>query len=1235
MPRPHTTRAYTPLRGSESQQPEARPQGVAVVGRDDLQTTGSAADIEAGQQSTIHAASGALSPRQCSHEAEEERRRWDLFAQLRGKSVLDVIRLEDFAQLLQQRSGQQRLRLDQAELEAAFREMDANSDEQVTFKEFDRWWGVAEAAAEAQAAQPAEQQTPSVRLFRHVSTGGSPASTLDDGVSLPEGVVAAGFDAWATAADFEFEALLPDTAGGEEQGNVQDKEHEHEHEETPTGPTATAKLQQQLEDLQVTTVSGLVERAYIDIAGQSVEKKLLFLNVKQARKFDISSLPKVLTAMDIPSPKLVITIFGSGLHGVQMKSWLSLGHVSQPETTIISSHTHSETTEWELLNSLRRLEAFMEDIVLPIAVQTRALVIVSETTCHMAFAFSNACLHYSKAHGGNLPFTVMTFASKHSMIIAQSTPGTTCYALKECSVRPGGWKEDEAKHPVVGPDHQNSNIELPHDLCKGCTHYVMVGGHGDSAGAATDLRAAFVQRLANDLPSIALGTFCGNLTDMSDYLLRDMAVLALDSRPPPRQGAKYANNFADMRHDMLELETKLVAAGCTDSYTYSQLAHLNSVLQRVVEQDEKFSREQDSSDRDGQPHTTDGDVDGDNVPDVKPIHVVIEDNARLERAQRDGQGESSDANGAPTKDERASEGLEVLDMMNSLRAKVWASWKLQLVKRIERSLTEVEEEDRQLGIAGLNEWLKQLTITCMRNFPMTEFGCSDIKTPWTQIGNKSNAVLDAHNIHNGGFLKRMRGMHQDHLYCFVPQVAEEEMEAKSDFPVPTVAQMKQQLLGMVRSWKGEFEKTIENNGAAATLSNDDHLRRRNMLLSSKLYTGNLCDKKRLEQIMQQVTMSSRLPEHNSIEATRILLQAWDSVDLFVAEARRSKIMAKTSYFLLLLIGVAAIVMTTTSINRPDIIGKDLRGALVIAFSLAGTAIASATTYLNPAQRWTQLQGAALGLESECWKFRTRSGIYTLATASSSGGAFSSSEEALRQVLESVRQHVAKSAAVSETAFGSTVELFSRPPKRRLTMYQHGQYRGCGLRGTFGHAAQVAAEMKDEVDQVFDDHHSPVPPETYLRLRVEPMVRFYQSRLPSYYRWRTTYEVILVLGSLSGTLMAFLHVDEWVAVVAALTAMVTAWSAFSGTDSKLSRYSGTIEKVQTIMLWWRSLSQTDKALPANIHQLVTSCEEVFERERESWGSTSMATSLLTQAASNATADEEAEDSENNNKKKKKA
>ena len=52
---------------------------------------------------------------------------------------------------------------------------------------------------------------------------------------------------------------------------------------------------------------------------------------------------------------------------------------------------------------------------------------------------------------------------------------------------------------------------------------------------------------------------------------------------------------------------------------------------------------------------------------------------------------------------------------------------------------------------------------------------------------------------------------------------------------------------------------------------------------------------------------------------------------------------------------------------------------------------------------------------------------------------------------------------------------------------------------------------------------PLNPDAYIELLVEPQIRFYQKRLPSYYRSLSAAQYILIIGSLSGTLMAFLEV----------------------------------------------------------------------------------------------------------------
>ena len=186
-------------------------------------------------------------------------------------------------------------------------------------------------------------------------------------------------------------------------------------------------------------------------------------------------------------------------------------------------------------------------------------------------------------------------------------------------------------------------------------------------------------------------------------------------------------------------------------------------------------------------------------------------------------------------------------------------------------------------------------------------------------------------------------------------------------------------------------------------------------------------------------------------------------------------------------------------------------------------------------------------------------------------------------------------------------MFGNRSNKDIRVYHHGQYAGCDMDGTFGHAAQVEQQVKNDPDKILDDHHSPLTPDKYLRLRVEPMINFYQGRLPQYYRLRISYEVLLTLGSLSGTVLAFFRVDEWAAITTAVTTMVTAWSVFHRTKDKLARYTNTIEKTQSVVLWWEAL--TSHNVTSDIDTLVTQCEQMFEREREAWASTSMTMTQL--------------------------
>ena len=193
----------------------------------------------------------------------------------------------------------------------------------------------------------------------------------------------------------------------------------------------------------------------------------------------------------------------------------------------------------------------------------------------------------------------------------------------------------------------------------------------------------------------------------------------------------------------------------------------------------------------------------------------------------------------------------------------------------------------------------------------------------------------------------------------------------------------------------------------------------------------------------------------------------------------------------------------------------------------------------------------------------------------------------------------------------------------------------------------------------DDHHSPITTVMYLDLRVATQLKFYQDRLPKYaskllhagmrfvlfakmmfvfclafhlrlisnskLSFRTCsfllfiigvrffFESLLILGSLTATILAFLGQSHWAAISTALVAMITAYSQFHGTEKKLLRYSDAVASLDSILLWWRTLTDVERASSDAKTELVTNCELVFQNERQGWVTTSMSTKLLKKAS----------------------
>ena len=78
------------------------------------------------------------------------------------------------------------------------------------------------------------------------------------------------------------------------------------------------KSRDEIEGLRLKSALDVVRKVHISVLGNSFQVRVLYLTDKQAEKFEPDTLPRVLAAMEIPKPKLVIklvrSLFGTAFY---------------------------------------------------------------------------------------------------------------------------------------------------------------------------------------------------------------------------------------------------------------------------------------------------------------------------------------------------------------------------------------------------------------------------------------------------------------------------------------------------------------------------------------------------------------------------------------------------------------------------------------------------------------------------------------------------------------------------------------------------------------------------------------------------------------------------------------------------------------------------------------------------------------------------------------------------------
>jgi hypothetical protein len=1006
---------------------------------------------------------------------------------------------------------------------------------------------------------------------------------------------------------------------------------------------ANQRVRDELEKLQIKTIFSLVEPLEVEFDYKPWKKKLLFISNKQAREIDLTNIWQVLEAMEVtPVPQLVINLLPScqGHFHPLICAGAFWGGNKACREKMLKYNLHGEKSTGDVDATDLNVLMFLQQCVMPVAIQHNALVLMHSDQCELAKAFSQLCVNQMEKMG-KLPFTTMCIVAGIDHVTASNNKKTMAYALKKKSKR---WQAHETKmQNAVSDYYGKAQIGWESsDLPAGCTHYVVVdgvSGTGVDWTPRSTLKNKLMQQLADALPNLGIATMSYNrtraLTQYEDYVGRQLPLLLLDARPRPKKPTpstkadkypnadKYPSDLAAVGTELDELQRDLENAGTLNFHLVSMVAYMHQVL-ALSHKKNLLAQKEDR--RSSKMRLSMVDVNGDGLIDSSELAAAAKE--MKERKEEllhatewiwrlmDDQGtetkttRNEDASNDHTATEE--ETMEIARLMEKKYCEGYAfRWTLEATKYKQYSESIMNAEDTKKALGDVIEKFST---------QMVELG--DEPKHFEKLLEKfSNALYKRQKDQKGNITDIVKsGSETDALHWAEVLVLKEEIDFSGDRDISV---LKKRLSETFLSWAEEYNKKGEADKKKRFGSNI-LMGAFNLLRSPNLHSGNITDRKLLSDVVMQVAKVDRLPSRNSREAMKIVRSAWDHVDIYVSTARWCKMEAKVLYALMLLTGLGTTIVATLALMSRDPSYEEycsatpscvatpgtLNGILlspeeaqyyILGLSIAGSLVASTISYLNPTQRWQKLRGAALSLESEIWKFRCRVGLYTMAKRGFIGRVSRESERKLMDFQREVARQVTKT--MLDTTLLSRF-TFVGPIGSNLRTYRHGQYEGAGIRGTFG------ASNREKTGDV-DNHQSPLHPLEYINFRIKPTLDFYQRRLPRYYLTRTVLQILLLIATFTSTILAFFGWAGWAAIPTAVATAATAWQEFAGTNQKLNRYSGTIEQLGALTDWWMQLSDVEQASMLNLHKLILSCEAVMEKEREAWLSLSIDVAMLSE------------------------
>jgi len=281
--------------------------------------------------------------------------------------------------------------------------------------------------------------------------------------------------------------------------------------------------------------------------------------------------------------------------------------------------------------------------------------------------------------------------------------------------------------------------------------------------------------------------------------------------------------------------------------------------------------------------------------------------------------------------------------------------------------------------------------------------------------------------------------------------------------------------------------------------------------------------------------------------------------------------------------------------------------------LVTTFLLSLSSHYNYDHKYGAIMSAAVRIVGEIYRYRTRSGVYQPRTDNAQLDDIliePGSEEEAKLKRPGTRSRQIFSECCSSIYYAVSIDHLSEVPvsfQRKMTRAMDSSVPASRrVKAVKLHSVHPLLDTGDEAgeESVFpslreeaflDDGMSILTAEDYVPMRVLPNINRIQNSLPLLNFQLSCCQILLYTSTLASGILGLLGVKLYVPITAAIASAVESIANYERFRDRLMAANGALADLNSLLLWYKSLSMVERRLAHNKNHLVDVTEAALLNE----------------------------------------